>query len=49
MVTNRIFNSGNLVAGISVDFRSKGLKGIKAFFKLVTDSEKDTEKEARDD
>lgn len=45
MVTNRIFNSGNLVAGISVDFRSKGLQGIKEFFKLVTANDK----EARDD
>ena len=45
MVTNRIFNSGNLNAGFSVDFRDKGLQGIKEFFRLV----KTGDKEARDD
>lgn len=45
MVTNRIFNSGSLIAGISIDFRSNGLKGIKEFFKLITANER----EARDD
>jgi hypothetical protein len=45
MVTNRIFTSGNLIAGFSVDFKSKGLQGIKEFFKLV----KAAESEARDD
>ena len=35
MVTNRIFKSGNLLAGISVDFAEKGLIGIRDFHKLV--------------
>lgn len=40
MVTNKIFTSGNLLAGFSVDFRQKGFKGIKDFVKLVKDSER---------
>ena len=35
MVTNRIFKSGNLLAGISIDFNKQGLAGIKDFFKLA--------------
>ena len=35
MVTNRIFTSGNLLAGFSVDFRKKGFAGIKDFRKLA--------------
>ncbi len=35
MVTNKIFRSGNLLAGWSVDFREKGFRGIKDFRKLV--------------
>ena len=35
MVTNRIFNSGNKLAGLSVDFSDKGFKGIKDFKELV--------------
>lgn len=35
MVTNRIFMSGNLLAGISVDYWSKGFKGISDFRKLI--------------
>lgn len=35
MVTNRIYTSGNLLAGYSVDYAEKGFKGIKDFMKLV--------------
>ena len=35
MVTNRIFNSGHKLAGLSVDFSDKGFKGIKDFKELV--------------
>jgi len=35
MVTNRIFKSGNLLAGFSIDFNPKKLRGIKDFFRLV--------------
>ncbi len=35
MVTERIFKSGNRLAGISVDYSKKGFKGIRAFRKLV--------------
>ena len=34
MVTNRIFSSGNLLAGLSVDFDKTGLTGIRDFHKL---------------
>ena len=40
MVTNRIFNSGNKLAGKSVDFEKSGLKGIKDFHKLAEDRER---------
>ena len=35
MVTNKIFSSGNLLAGFSVDFEKKGFRGMKDFQKLV--------------
>ena len=35
MVTNRIFTSGNPLAGVSVDFEKSGFSGIKDFRKLV--------------
>ena len=35
MVTNKIFRSGNLLAGFSVDYDRKGFKGIKDFKQLV--------------
>ena len=35
MVTNKIFKSGNLLAGFSVDFREMGFAGIKDFWKLI--------------
>ena len=36
MVTNRIFQSGSNLAGISVDFERKGFKGIRDYMKLVS-------------
>ena len=35
MVTNKIFNSKNLLAGFSVDYLNKGFRGISDFRKLV--------------
>ena len=35
MVTNKIFRSGNLLAGISVNFSEKGFRGIRDFIRLV--------------
>ena len=35
MVTNKIFRSGSLLAGFSVDFSEKGLKGIKDYHELA--------------
>ena len=35
MVTNRIFSSGNKLAGYSIDDRKKARKGIKAYRKLI--------------
>lgn len=35
MVTNKIFKSGSLLAGFSVDYKDNNFKGIKDFMKLV--------------
>ncbi len=35
MVTNRIFTSGNRLAGFSVDFERSGFKGVRDYKKLV--------------
>ena len=35
MVTNKIFRSGNLLAGFSVDYAEKGFRGIRDFRKLL--------------
>lgn len=35
MITNRIYKSGNMLAGFSVDYDIKGFKGIKDFRKLL--------------
>ena len=35
MVTNRIFKSGNRLAGVSVEYAEHGLKGIRAYHALV--------------
>ena len=42
MVTNRIFTSGSLIAGFSIDFREKGFAGIKDFRKLAEQSIRST-------
>jgi len=35
MVTNKIFSSGNSLAGLSIDYRKKGFGGIKDYMTLV--------------
>ncbi len=40
MVTNRIFASGNRLAGVSVDFDKKGFRGIRDFRKLAKEYER---------
>ena len=35
MVTNRIFKSGNKLAGYSIDYRKKGFRGNRDFLRLV--------------
>lgn len=35
MVTNKVFKSGNLLAGFSVDYDKKGLRGIRDYWKLA--------------
>jgi len=42
MVINRIFTSGSLIAGFSIDFREKGFAGIKDFRKLAEQSSRST-------
>ena len=39
MVTNKIFRSGNLRAGVSVDFDAKGFRGMRDFYRLVRERE----------
>ena len=48
LVTNRIYSSGNLLAGFSVDFWEKGFKGIKDYGKLV-DEMKEKMKKMREE
>ena len=38
MVTNKIYRSGNRLAGLSVEYNKKGFGGIKDYFKLVSDN-----------
>lgn len=38
MVTNKIFTSKNLLAGVSVDYNRKGFAGIKDYIRLVSES-----------
>ena len=40
MVTSRIFNSGNTLAGISIDYGRKGFKGMRDFRKLVEEQKR---------
>ena len=35
MVTNKIYSSGNLLAGFSIDYSKHGLSGIKDYFKIA--------------
>jgi hypothetical protein len=35
MVTNRIYSSGNRLAGVSIDYDEKGFRGIKDFRMLL--------------
>jgi hypothetical protein len=35
MVTNKIFTSGNILAGFSIDYKKKGFRGIRDYRKLV--------------
>ena len=44
MVTDRIFRSGNLMAGFSVDYGRKGFRGIRDFRKLVEQIEREEKK-----
>lgn len=39
MVTNQIFHSGNRLAGYSIEYNNKGLKGIKDYYKLLRQKE----------
>jgi len=43
MVTNRIFRSGSLLAGISVEYEEKGFKGMQDFRKLIQYVREETE------
>ena len=38
MVTNRIYSSGNPLAGVSLDYESNGLRGMRDFFRLANRS-----------
>ena len=38
MVTNKIFTSGNILAGFSIDYKKKGFGGIRDYMKLVRES-----------
>lgn len=41
MVTNRIFVSGSMLAGVSVDFNANGFRGIRDFRKLIKEQEQE--------
>ncbi len=49
MVTNRIFTSGNRLAGVSVDFRQKGFRGMKDFADLVERAAENAQKDMMND
>lgn len=38
MVTNKIYKSGNMLAGFSIDYSKKGFRGIRDYMKLVKNS-----------
>jgi hypothetical protein len=39
MVTNKIYSSGNKLAGYSIDYKKKGFRGIRAYKKLLKEGE----------
>ena len=41
MITGRIFQSGNKLAGYSVDYDKKGFRGDKAYKKLLQQKEEE--------
>ena len=41
MVTNKIFSSGNTLAGLSIDYRKKGFGGIRDYMTLVKTNMRD--------
>ena len=44
LLPSRIFISGSLLAGVSIDFRKKGFGGIKDFRRLIEEgSRKETD------
>jgi hypothetical protein len=43
MVTNRIYKSGNQLAGFSVDYDEKGLRGMRDYFRLAHAARRDEE------
>lgn len=45
MVTNKIFTSGNMLAGFSMDYQKHGFGGIRDFAKLVEMSERGMKRE----
>ena len=47
MVTHSIYNSGNRLAGVSVDYDKKGFRGIKDFRVLIAENAGEMEEEAR--
>lgn len=42
MVTNRIYNSGNRLAGYSVEYKNRGFRGIRDYKKLIRYLRKET-------
>ena len=45
MVTNRIYKSGNMLAGVSVDYQESGFQGILDFRRLVNHTEREQKHE----
>ena len=44
MVTNKIFRSGNLLAGVSVNYKIKGFKGMRDYMRLLKNARKKAKK-----
>lgn len=47
MVTNRIFRSGSLLAGFSVEYAEKGFRGIRDFIRLVEEQREEERHDRR--